>query len=155
MLMHASALLKAQNWTILPSQTTCLQDIWCVQSHCTIFTLCAGDRNIWSRISFSKLLHHIYLSITLYFSWFLCFSTSVWVCSLSLSLSLSSLHVVEMLMRRCSCRGGRLRGHLRAWSWSWHGSSFRTEPNVIHFRLSSPQRFVVACHASTAAFLGW
>ena len=29
---------------------------------------------------------------------------------------------------------------------------YRTESNVIHFRLSSPQRFVVACSATTAAF---
>ena len=29
---------------------------------------------------------------------------------------------------------------------------YRTESNVIHFRLSSPQRFVVACLATTAAF---
>ena len=29
---------------------------------------------------------------------------------------------------------------------------YRTESNVIHFRLSSPQRFVVACFATTAAF---
>ena len=28
----------------------------------------------------------------------------------------------------------------------------QTESNVIHFRLSSPQRFVVACSATTAAF---
>ena len=29
---------------------------------------------------------------------------------------------------------------------------YRTESNVIHYRLSSPQRFVVACLATTAAF---
>ena len=29
---------------------------------------------------------------------------------------------------------------------------YRTESNVIHFRLNSPPRFVVACFATTAAF---
>ena len=41
-------------------------------------------------------------------------------------------------------------------TWTHDGNEqilvYRTESNVIHFRLSSPQRFVVACSATTAAF---
>ena len=41
-------------------------------------------------------------------------------------------------------------------TWTHDGNEqilvYRTESNVIHFRLSSPQRFVVACFATTAAF---
>ena len=103
-------------------------------------------------------------SLSLFISLFLSFSISVWVCSLSLShsLSLISLHVVEMLemlmMRRCSCRGVACV-HANSVAINVPDPDdpdmdpvYRTESNVIHFRLSSPQRFVVACFATTAAF---
>ena len=79
-----------------------------------------------------------------------------------LTLSPSSLHVVEMLemlmMRRCSCRGVACV-HANSVAINVPDPDdpdmdlvYRTESNVIHFRLSSPQRFVVACFATTAGF---
>ena len=77
------------------------------------------------------------ISLLLYFC--------VGLLSLSLSLSLSSLHVVEMLMRRCSCRGG----------YGYMDLVYRTESNVIHYRLSSPQRFVVVVALQRALWCGF
>ena len=88
-------------------------------------------------------------------------SNCLFVCY-SLTLSPSSLHVVEMLemlmMRRCSCRGVACV-HANSVAINVPDPDdpdmdpvYRTESNVIHVRLSSPQRFVVACFATTAAF---
>ena len=109
-------------------------------------------------LSFS--LASLSLSLYLYFS--LSLSLCGFALSLSLTLSPSSLHVVEMLemlmMRRCSCRGVACV-HANSVAINVPDPDdpdmdpvYRTESNVIHFRLSSPQRFVVACFATTAAF---
>ena len=92
---------------------------------------------------------YLFITLFIYISLYFYFSTSVWVCSLSLSLS----HLYMSL--RCCREDAVVAGVTRAVIYVPDPDpdmDLVFEPNVIHFRLSSPQRFVVACFATTAAF---